>query len=111
MATERLIRVKDAEDAINRIGNQVKTARGMRVAALMSLCGVPTVDAKPVVHGRWVDRYGGKYANPLYECSECKKPAPTKCEYDVLGSLEWHYDLTPYCPNCGAKKDGGNEDA
>ena len=48
---------------------------------------MPTIDAAPVVHGRWI-------ANRI--CSICRK-----------GLTEWaaqngYY----YCPNCGAKMDG-----
>ena len=75
---------------------------------------IPGVDAVKVVHGRWVDRYGGKYANPLYECSACKNTiVPTtvyKIEVDVLGHEHIVQALTDYCPNCGAdmrgKEDG-----
>lgn len=66
----------------------------------------PAADVAPVVHGRWVDRYGGKYANPLYECSECKRRAPYKFENDSLNIGLWVQDLTDYCPNCGARMDG-----
>lgn len=60
------------------------------------------VDAAPVVHGRWVDRYCGRYDNPLYECSECKEKATYTALYDQV--------LSDYCPNCGAKMDGERKD-
>ena len=51
-----------------------------------------TVDAVEVVHGRWKR---AKYTEaPLYICSECDKP---------------EYKEHRYCPNCGAKMDGGND--
>lgn len=57
----------------------------------------PTVDARPVVHGRWEERYvpNGKYvAWDGFYCSVCgRKAAKTK-----------------YCPFCGSQMDGGNED-
>lgn len=66
----------------------------------------PAADVAPVVHGRWVDRYGGKYANHMYECSECKGKALYKIEVDVLGK-EWVVQaLSATCPNCGAIMDG-----
>ena len=72
----------------------------------------PAVDAVEVVHGRWIDRYGGKYANPLYECSACKNSIiPTavyKIEVDELGHEHIVQALTNYCPNCGAKMDKEN---
>ena len=71
----------------------------------------PTADVVEVVHGRWVDRYNGKYANPLYECSECKGTARYQQNYDVLDNGLWLQDLSDYCPNCGAKMDGGTDHA
>ena len=59
-----------------------------------------------VVHGEWVDRYARRYVNPLYECSECKKPAPRKENKDVLGHWLVEQELTNYCPHCGARMDG-----
>ena len=53
---------------------------------------VPTVDAVEVVHGRWLQ---DEPATVL--CSECNYRANA-------------YNNTPYCPNCGAKMDGGNEE-
>ena len=53
---------------------------------------VPTVDAEEVVHGRWIPLYPtGSFSG---HCSVCK----------TLGSTDWNY-----CPNCGAKMDGGGE--
>ena len=51
--------------------------------------GLPTIEAAPVVHGRWkyVEVIGFGY---LSTCSECG-----------------HHDHeTNYCPNCGARMDG-----
>lgn len=56
----------------------------------------PTVDAVPVVHGRWDNMDGYKTRKV---CSECGWDVP---EYGKFYS---------YCPNCGAKMDGGNGDA
>lgn len=57
----------------------------------------PTVDAVPVVHGRW------KYCGFLQECQACGEI------YSVHGGnsgKSWNF-----CPNCGAKMDGGDGDA
>jgi PHP family Zn ribbon phosphoesterase len=56
-----------------------------------------TVDAVEVVHGRWVEKY---HKNPLGDyfrlhCSECGEDKPNAIH-------------TNYCPNCGAKMDGGD---
>ena len=56
----------------------------------------PTVDAVEVVrHGRWV-KHGRKW-----QCTNCK----------VLMSIDGtpKENLLNYCPNCGAKMDGGAE--
>lgn len=47
----------------------------------------PTVDAVPVVHGRWRFRKNWDY----FVCS--------KCSYESS-------NYSNYCPNCGAKMDG-----
>ena len=54
----------------------------------------PTVDAVEVVHGRWVERY------PLFlECSKCG-----------TGYVRYEFiEKANYCPNCGAKMDGGTD--
>ena len=63
------------------------------------------VEYEPVRHGRWVDRYGNKYANHLYECSECKEKALYRFEVDGLVRETVVQDLSDFCPNCGAKMD------
>ena len=68
-----------------------------------------TIEAEPVRHGRWVDRYDGKYANPLYECSECKEKALYKYEVDVLDNGHFVQALSNACPHCGAKMEGGGD--
>lgn len=50
------------------------------------------VDAVEVVHGRWVHK-GAWHI----ECSECQY---------ILAHIG---EAKNYCPNCGAKMDGGNE--
>lgn len=51
---------------------------------------IPAADVAPVVHGRWIKGPSNPY------CSECF----VECR-----------DETPFCPNCGAKMDGGDSDA
>lgn len=62
----------------------------------------PTVDAVPVVHGRWDD--SGRYTFPsgstAVRCTNCGC-ALTESEYRLNN---WNY-----CPVCGAKMDGGEE--
>lgn len=69
---------------------------------------VQQIEAEPVRHGRWVvDDLGRTY------CSKCGKRIPffhcyseEACsDYDE----EWDEEIseTRYCPDCGAKMDGG----
>ena len=57
----------------------------------------PTVDAVEVVHGRW--EINEKFAD--YECSVCKQG-------DIIAPYFKRLKMN-YCPNCGAKMDGGAE--
>lgn len=55
---------------------------------------LPTIDAVPVVHGRWERRSD---CNGFLCCSRC---------HDVFIEDEWLDDgKWSYCPNCGAKMD------
>lgn len=56
-------------------------------------------DVEPVKHGHWVDEYDCGYTTP--HCSECGEIALTKEE------TSYDYVYSSYCPNCGAKMDGG----
>ena len=68
--------------------------------ATLILREAPTIDVAPVKHGQWEKQSG------LYSCSECG----TTCPYDVQADVI-EYWACNYCPNCGAKMDGGVEDA
>lgn len=58
-------------------------------AVLESIDVQPTIEAAPVVHGRWILN-----VNIGYDCSRCGRNNPGfNCK-------------SHYCPNCGAKMDG-----
>lgn len=57
----------------------------------------PAADVAPVVYGRW--ETNSDRPDSLI-CSVCK------CGFDM-----WKHDPHNYCPNCGAKMDGGDGDA
>lgn len=61
----------------------------------------PTVDAVPVVQGKWIMTGGMKppESHHLHQCSVCAMYAPRRPPY---GSREM---LTPWCPYCMAKMD------
>ena len=65
--------------------------------ALKEINHFPTADVVPVVHGRWIDAYPNIEPNPMFMygiCSEC-------------GFEQGISKYLKYCPNCGAKMDGG----
>lgn len=58
----------------------------------------PAADVAPVVHGRWgTGRFNLETGNYEEQCIRCRNFSK---EYGK-----------PYCPNCGAKMDGGDSDA
>ena len=62
--------------------------------------GIPAADVAEVVHGRWIkDDFLSDDVNNAEKCSQCG---------ELIG---WFGKLPKYCPNCGAKMDGGCEDA
>ena len=80
--------------------------KNQKVCVDKSVCPVgraPAADVEVVKHGRWVDLYGGKYANPLYVCSECKESALYEHRVNALGGYYTVQALSAHCPNCGVK--------
>ena len=64
--------------------------------AQRAILDAPAADVAPVRHGRWEKPSG------LYSCSECGMTCPYDVQADVI-----EYWACNYCPNCGAKMDGG----
>ena len=61
---------------------------------------IPTVDAVPVAHGRWIERED-PMLDTYYTCSACGE------DFYIEQTGEPVKDLFTYtyCPNCGAKMD------
>ena len=62
----------------------------------------PTVDAVPVVHGRWIPKGYATFKNKFEEVQ-----IPTFFKCSECGTVRT--DKYKYCPNCGAKMDGGKD--
>ena len=113
MATKKRLKLIDYDEARKLFDEQFKRVRQLIDAGETHLDNLaegfhqadgviwklPTVDAVEVVHGRWIFKH-----NPITDpkryfirivCSEC----------DLHTG-----QVSNYCPNCGAKMDGGNED-
>ena len=54
----------------------------------------PAADVVPVVHGRWIEDHD------YLKCPECG--VMVKWDFTFFDIGNWNY-----CPNCGAKMDGG----
>ena len=63
-------------------------------AAEQLLDEIPAADVAPVVHGRWIEDHD------YLKCPECG--VMVKRDFTFLNIGNWNY-----CPNCGAKMDGG----
>lgn len=73
------------------------------VGAKRLLAEINTADVAPVVHGRWEDSIDEWFGTDVYTCSKCR-------ESYVLVEGTPKENLWNYCPNCGAKMDGGDTD-
>lgn len=77
---------------------------GRRAVLWTDISNAPTIDAEPVNHGRWIgdpdDYFDDLDDLDELQCSVCG------AEFDNISNdvLGWNY-----CPNCGAKMDGGND--
>ena len=65
---------------------------------LDAVVDTPAADVAEVVHGKWASEAKGGVYGPV--CSVCG--------YYIPGISFWN---APYCPKCGARMDGGNDDA
>lgn len=89
--------LQDAEDETfadaERTMNPIKAiASGIVEEIKNRVIAAPAVDAVQVVHGRWI--HGVTLNHEWRKCSECL------VSQEIFGCFT-------YCPNCGAKMDGG----
>ena len=83
----------------NALSKSIKEGSGtelQKFVADVCVATAPTVDAVPVVHGRWV--FGIANHREYMKCSVClHSQTPT--------------GVFAYCPNCGARMDGDGNDS
>lgn len=68
----------------------------------------PTIEAVPVVHGRWEIKWNAGFVDPFGETEEIPSAVCPFCgheEFYVAYDDDWAKPHN-YCPNCGAKMDG-----
>lgn len=85
--------VKVAEKYGLANGSALGRHTGLADCIASEIAIIPAADVVPVVHGRWVDAGRG-----IKACSNCNH-----------GIKEHMACANHYCPNCGAKMDGGAE--
>lgn len=75
---------------------------------LWAILDIPAADVEPVRHGKWIYNPNGMDFNlGAWECSACAQRN---------NNLPCNRNISPYicvgskyCPNCGARMDGGDE--
>ena len=74
---------------------------GCQYEATYAIDRIPEADVAPVVHGHWTEKKpsgGGGIWDYYFVCSVCGGNTPNKA-----------YVIAPnFCPDCGAKMDGGD---
>ena len=77
---------------------ETEDARFVQVVDVQDIMNAPAADVAPVVHGRWEKGPGYVCGDYQFFCSFC-------------GEEFWESGYWPkrakYCPNCGARMDGG----
>lgn len=86
----------DAIKAVNKQNAFTMT----RVALIDSLNSIPAADVAPVVYGRW------EWLGPNRLVTDCMCGTCSACKVRSK-----YIANTMLCPNCGAKMDGGDNDA
>ena len=86
------------DEALKATHSEIYWTESQQAAVRSFLVKQPRVDAVEVVHARWIRRI-----------VDHEKPGYFKEECSICGFDGDAYAFL-YCPNCGAKMDGGNED-
>lgn len=90
------MRLIDADEAIINFGFEWDDISPTRDEFVEFIKKQPTIEAEPVKHGRW--ETNSDRPDSLI-CSICK------CGFDM-----WKHDPHNYCPNCGCRMDGGDDE-
>ena len=102
--------VKDPANCENK-SCQVWRKWFIRRWEVLRIVNAPTVDAVEVVHGRWVKHRPKLEAMRAWHRQGIGKAMSENSIFWTCSCCEeWGTPRYNYCPNCGAKMDGGNED-
>ena len=105
---ERAAAVKDVL-RMRRPENSVAQNRMLSIIQ-MDILKIPAADVAPVVHGRWIPSESDfDDDDTLFDVEEWCDWQCSACREDICYEDPMPPRLLPkYCPNCGAKMDGGN---
>lgn len=97
------MRLIDADKLFKKALDIIKDKFDNKELGILNMIAIAeTIDAKPVKHGKWIVNVHCNHTRE-FKCSVC-------CE-----SLCFAYDVCfykyNYCPFCGVKMDGGDENA
>lgn len=109
MAEKEYIERELAEKTIDRFEGYLDDDMIFRIKYALRK-HIPAADVAPVKHGHWIllreseitgfnPEFAGRDPIGGYQCSNCKEEAIFDCNDEFV--------LSSYCPNCGAKMDGG----
>ena len=99
-ALEKAIYEWMPKDQETWMDSKIPPIENLVISIMMTIQEQPTVDAEPVRHGKWM-KSTERNKEWWWFCSNCQE------HYfeDDLYINEKHFPK--YCPNCGAKLDGG----
>lgn len=70
------------------------------------IADIPSADVQPVKHGRWKSS-ANTIESGTVKCGNCRSEMYID---DLLAVSASNDNLPNYCPNCGARMDGGDKD-
>lgn len=92
----------DAEKLTDSIFDWDMTIEDLYYSLCKLVDDVPTADVQEVKHGYWIPERDPDENNRIqcFHCSVCDD------DFHYIGA----FVATPYCPNCGARMDGDNNE-
>lgn len=120
MADKKYVECETASKIIDNYAKAVDESGAVVVKAIKDIVEIicPAADVAPVVHGEWewFEEWSPSTPDHPRECDDCGWRCG-RCKNalaDMVGGYwddSWEKPKLGYCPECGAKMDGGKEQA